>query len=371
MLNQEQRKQFKIICQKYIPQNILYICNSNDWLDVAFFGNKDRDIYCALYNLNDADLDFVFGRLHFALNEWFDNNSYRISKNNRYLTSGSRGEINALDLALKKIKSFFGKIGLVFNINSDYELKTQYLVNFISIAAPEYTLPNDYNALETVVDEPIFSIRKYATFNEPKYLFFGVSKEKPDIRIKDVIDGNLDIVNQDDIIVYDEEIKGSLTYRDFNLWWQKNRKKYSWYRLEEQLQPRELKVQNFYKQHYAMNEDNPILIPQVYLHYDPKNKQERQKCKINETMIFQRMDFLILYNNRRIIIEIDGQSHFETNNRIDLTKYSKQVEYDRTMKFLGYEIFRLCNYEIDSCDYEKTLEVFFSNLYRYLGIIKA
>ena len=81
----------------------------------------------------------------------------------------------------------------------------------------------------------------------------------------------------------------------------------------------------------------------------------------------QRMDFLMLYNGKRIIIELDGYSHFTTNNQLDIKKYAKQVEYDRTMKFLGYEVFRICNAELDM-NFEDTLKTFFGNLYQYLGI---
>lgn len=51
-----------------------------------------------------------------------------------------------------------------------------------------------------------------------------------------------------------------------------------------------------------------------------------------------------------------------------MEKYAKQLEYDRTMRFLGYEIFRICNNELTDNKYEKTLFEFFTNLYNYLGI---
>ena len=359
MLNAEQSNTFKIICKKFIPEYILHICDSNNIFDVAFSGNKNRDLFYSLYNLGDDDLNFVFSRLHFALNEWFDNINYRLKRNNRYITSGSRSELVNLHIAIKEIIAFLSKNGIACKLNLEYAKRIKYLVELIQ-NNNEDSLPNDFQAFDTIIDESIFNVSKRGIFEKPKYLIFGISQDKPDIRIKNVIDGNLEIVNSDDMIIYDEEIKESLTYRDFNNWWLKNRYKYGWYKLENQLNPRELKVQNFYKSRYASNENNPVLIPQVYLHYDPKCKKEREKYMLSDTIIFQRMDFLILYNNRRIIIEIDGSSHFETNNTVDLVKYTKQVEYDRTMKFLGY----------DSYNYEGILEVFFNNLYKYLDIIK-
>lgn len=160
--------------------------------------------------------------------------------------------------------------------------------------------------------------------------------------MKDVLDGNLKVLNDNDVLVYDDEIKESLTYANFKIWWSKNKAKYSWYNPNSQMNKMELRVQEYYKQHYG-DDMFPVLIPQVYLHYDPKDKEARQKYKYNENLIFQRMDFLILYKNRRIIIEIDGETHTPENS---LERYSKQLEYDRTMKFLGYDVFRLGGYEL-------------------------
>lgn len=170
-----------------------------------------------------------------------------------------------------------------------------------------------------------------------------------------------------DMLVYDQEIGDSLLYKEFNDWWKRNSKKYCWYDTKKQLQEKERIVQNFYKANYCA-ENHPVLIPQVYLHFDPKSKAERKKCKFSESLIFQRMDFLMIYKGKRIIIEIDGYSHLMTNGKIDIEKYSQQLEYDRTMKFLEYDIFRICNCELEEKNFEKTLDCFFKNLYTYLGI---
>lgn len=125
----------------------------------------------------------------------------------------------------------------------------------------------------------------------------------------------------------------------------------------------ELKIQAYYKEKYGKDDNNPVLIPQVYLHYDPKDKELRSRCKYNTTFRFQRMDFLVLFNKKRIIIEIDGKTHTPENN---LEEYSRQCEYDRTMKFLGYDIFRLGGYEL-TYDFDNVVSSFFNNLFRYLN----
>jgi len=76
------------------------------------------------------------------------------------------------------------------------------------------------------------------------------------------------------------------------------------------------------------------------------------------------MDFLIIYNGKRIIIEIDGKTHTPENS---LEKYSKQCKYDRDMKFLGYDVFRLGGYELKH-DFENVISKFFEKLYIYLEI---
>ena len=60
----------------------------------------------------------------------------------------------------------------------------------------------------------------------------------------------------------------------------------------------------------SFKKDNfPVLIPQVYLHYDPKNQSFRKMVKEGTILTFQRMDFLIIYKGKRIIIEVDGETH--------------------------------------------------------------
>ena len=96
------------------------------------------------------------------------------------------------------------------------------------------------------------------------------------------------------------------------------------------------------------------------MHYDHKNKGYRQLSKIDTGLKFQRMDFLILYKGKRVIIEIDGKEHFE-----NAEEYSKQCKYDRDMKFLGYDVFRLGGYELTH-NFDETIKKFFINLFNYI-----
>lgn len=367
MLTKEQEIKFNIICQEIIPEYILRKPEGSI-LDLVLASNE-ADRYIPLYEYGSGSLCFVLGRLHYYINNELKDLYIRVSeKNNRYLLSGSRSFFNSLSLIFEQIASFFIKNGISFEIKASYLTKINELNELIPLTAPDYILPNEYAPLcDFLIDEPIFSLTKRHTFKSAKNLIFGVSKKKPDIRLKQVIDGEIEVVNSDDMLVFDQEIGDSLLYKQFDEWWEDNKSKYSWYKVREQLQERELKVLNYYRKNYR-DENNPVLIPQVYLHYDPKSKSERKNCTFNEDLIFQRMDFLMLYNGRRVIIEIDGNSHITSLGEADIVKYAKQLEYDRVMKFLGYEVFRIGNSELDTETWETTLKNFFDNLYLYLGI---
>lgn len=368
LFTKEQEEKFVIICEKVFPEFMLRKAENDNLLGIVFSDEK-ADMYSVLYKYDCDFLNFVLGRLHYYVVMWFENNNNRLYKGNSYLTVESRREIKSFVLIFGYFEDFFSRNGISFEIEKLYKKKILEVDEIISrVKCREVNLPDDYQPIEkNIIDEPIFRIKKKYEFSNAKYLVFGVSKTKPDIRIKQVIDGDLEVVNSDDMLVYDQEIGDSLLYKEFNDWWKRNSKKYCWYETKKQLQEKERVVQNFYKANYCA-ENHPVLIPQVYLHFDPKSKEERKKCKFSESLIFQRMDFLIIYKGKRIVIEIDGYSHLMTNGKIDMEKYSQQLEYDRTMKFLGYDIFRICNCELEEKNFEKTLDCFFKNLYTYLGI---
>lgn len=367
MLTPKAREQFKILCQTSIPEYILRKVDDDNLIGQIVSIGQNRDLFVGLYKYDDEYVNFVFGRLHYEIDQLFTEYTTRIAKGNRYLLAGDRVTISHLSRILQEFNFFFGKNGCIFHVNPTYLESIEYLANFTkSDNTKTYVLPDEYSCPLRIY-EPIFDLTHHSHFSNVKHLIFGVSTQKPDIRIKDVMDGNIEVVNTDDVLVFDNEIDSSLTFKDMDLWWSKNKGKYKWYKRKEHLQPNEMRVQDFYKANFFA-ENNPVLIPQVYLHYDPKSRNERRHCAISDTLIFQRMDFLILYNNRRIIIEIDGESHFVTNNHIDLEKYARQLEYDRTMRFLGYDVFRISNSDLTDDKYEKVLFDFFTNLYYYLGI---
>ena len=74
--------------------------------------------------------------------------------------------------------------------------------------------------------------------------------------------------------------------------------------------PGEVAIFEAYYAHFArsMGDKLPALIPQVYLHYDPRTASERGAGRV---LARQRMDFLLLLGHGvRVVVEVDGKHHF-------------------------------------------------------------
>lgn len=321
-----------------------------------------------LHNSRNPLLDEFLDITQTKLNDLFKEMNTRAKKEeHRFLAQSSRTLLSLIDL-IEILTQSLSHEGIFIEIKENYLNHINLCKSFLKTSNGSI-IPLPYQDIVIEKYNPIFLIKENS-FTSPKYLIFGVSNRKPDIRIKDLLDGKLDIVDSNKFLIYDQPIGDSLTYKDFNNWWSMNKdNKYSWYNSNAELEEREKKILQYYRKNYCADQ-NPVLIPQVYMHYDPKNKEDREKYKIDSSLIFQRMDFLLLYKGKRIIIEIDGQSHLKNDkNEYDFHKYTRQLQYDRTMKFLGYDIFRISNEELDK-DLNKTLSDFFENLMNYLEIKK-
>lgn len=90
--------------------------------------------------------------------------------------------------------------------------------------------------------------------------------------------------------------------------------------------------------------DVPVLIPQVYLHYDPYTR------RAGGLLPRQRMDFLLLLpRRRRIVLEVDGVQHYaDSEGRASPPRYAEMVAADRALRLAGYEVYRFGGHEIAS-----------------------
>ena len=91
--------------------------------------------------------------------------------------------------------------------------------------------------------------------------------------------------------------------------------------------------------------DQPALIPQVWLHYDPKAAWRRDG---NSPLDRQRMDFLLLLaGRRRVVVEVDGIHHYSDEaGTPSPRKYAEMVGADRDLRLAGYEVYRFGGAEL-------------------------
>lgn len=326
----------------------------------------------------DPDFDKIFEHTHkffnyhFALlNKQFNKASSMYSEK-RYLAEASR-QLIKLNSFIETLEGLCAQTEYNFSFNPEYKKSLKYVTSFMreTNGSP---IPNDYVNIKIEKNKCVFALElKLASFGKVKNIIFAAEGYKPEIILVDALENNLEIVkNAEYCLVYDLTlINESLTTEDLSNWWkQKHGVGGLWQRL---LSAQNEIEQKFYKSYYkTIGKDvkYPALIPQVYLHYDPKTINELISLERGVKRIHcQRMDFLILWKGKRIIIEIDGKQHYsDEKGASDPKKYSEQVAYDRKMKFLGYEIYRLGGYELMENTYEDVINKFFNDLRKkYLG----
>ena len=370
VLNEKQNLQLKIVLDTCkIKNDLVEITGCTIWDKKTY---NDIENLSNFYNFENEQLTLILSTLHYRLNILFTAINSRFKNGNRYLRVADKSEFIIIYSSFKKTREILKSANYLLEMNKNYKNSLIYFYNLAN-KKDNNDLPQDCQfLLNKIVDlDAIFSITKNGIFNSPKYLYFGVSNPKPDITISNILDADLEVLNKEEILIYDKEIGESLLYGEFKKWWKENQQIYKWYNAKKELNVREQKFSDFYKK--KIGEENmdkyPVLLPQVYLHYDPKTQAQREKMKKESNIKFQRMDFLILYEGKRVIIELDGESHYsKNNNTFNAEKYTNQLVYDRTMKFLGYDVFRISNEEIDSENYQTILNNFFDYLFVYLNI---
>ncbi|MDA1359752.1 DUF559 domain-containing protein [Glycomyces luteolus] len=203
----------------------------------------------------------------------------------------------------------------------------------------------------------------------PKNLIFA-SKEKPDLRFRNAVDNDIEVVgNQDHVLVYDRPIgSGGVRWRDLQDWWQQTRdvtdaeeaKRGLYQRLCESLPDNSPGQHNLFVLYHrifgAAVPELPALLPEVWLHWDPKTVKQRGR----EALLRFRMDFLLLLpHGQRVVLEVDGSQHFT-----DKAKYAADMRADRELKLSGYEVFRFGHEELKrESRAEKVLQEFFMELF--------
>ena len=228
---------------------------------------------------------------------------------------------------------------------------------------------------------PVFTIESLqnVTRGKPKNLIFA-SPVKPDIRFKDAIDNDIEIVtNADLVLVYDRPIgPEGLRWQDLLDWWVESEQitdldlaKRSLYKrllssLPAQSPPQILLFKAFYEGFASAIPRLPVLLPEVWLHWDPKTVQQRGR----DALLRFRMDFLLLLpHGVRIVIEVDGKQHYAREDGMaDVQRYGQMVAADRDLKLAGYEVFRFGAAELGTGDAKVKVKKFFETLFKLYRI---
>lgn len=122
-------------------------------------------------------------------------------------------------------------------------------------------------------------------------------------------------------------------------------------RFEESLSPKSPIELQFFRFYWALAERQgfectPAILPQVYLHYDPKTREYREATG-GAIFSVQCRDFMLLGpGSRRIVLEVDGKTHYTDDTGAPSPRtYATFAKQDRSLRLQGYEVFRFGGYE--------------------------
>jgi len=221
---------------------------------------------------------------------------------------------------------------------------------------------------DTISGYSVYQIRPLDAGVEgaPKNLIFASNGPKPEILLKDAIHNDLQVVkNGEYCLFYDQAIpERGLLWRDLVAWWARSRNldagkietdRSLYTRLTESLgsDPERWLFRSYFEFRSALDDRLPALIPQVYLHYDPKTVKELYGKK---RLARQRMDFLLLLGHGcRIVIEVDGAQHYSSGDRPAPEIYAEMVGADRQLRLCGYEVYRFGGAEFPDKDKARTV----------------
>ena len=182
----------------------------NIYNEVADWGSNET---CTnLYkDISNKHLKGIFIKLHYEIIRELRMMNTRLPTSDypaHFWADNSRNLLSAFDV-LSRLKETLDNTELKFNIDEEY----LEIINTCKGFLNQYlgsSLPPNMNKITIYTTIPIFFMAGKPRLDNIKYLIFGAAKTKPDIVIKDVLDGNFQIVNDKDVLVYDAEIKDSI-----------------------------------------------------------------------------------------------------------------------------------------------------------------
>jgi len=227
--------------------------------------------------------------------------------------------------------------------------------------------------IDPVQGYPAFSIeRASARHRPPRLILFASRAAKPDVRLADVLDADIEVLTANDqLLRYDRTIgPAGLHWGDLHEWWSAQTglppdeaKASLWKRLlaaiPDSSEPQRLLFHMYYT-HYGSQE--PIaLLPEVWLHWDPQTVAQRGDLAYRT----HRMDFLMLLTDRRrVVLEVDGRQHYSDGQHPSPSRYADTMRGDRDLRLSGYEVYRFGASELTPDRAEATVREFFDRLLR-------
>lgn len=213
---------------------------------------------------------------------------------------------------------------------------------------------------------------------ELKNLIFASDGPKPEIVLRDALNNTIEITKgANTCLIYDRPLlDDGLSWATLVGWWASEvlhetnhdlAARHLYTRLFRSLaSPPERLLFRTYAKRYGdpARTTVPALLPQVYLHYDPYLRPD--PASRPGAVIRQRMDFLLLLpHRRRIVLEVDGQHHYSTDDgRPSPQRYATMAAEDRRLRLAGYEVYRFGGAELVRDDQGATavLDTFFEQL---------
>lgn len=187
-----------------------------------------------------------------------------------------------------------------------------------------------------------------------KNLVFG-SATKPDLILTDGLKNDLALLNTDTALMYDGGIPDEgLTWRALVAWFLPNEASTDEVCAARQLftrllgclssEPEKLLFRAYALRYGRYGFDQPALLPQVWLHYDPRSVHAWGGTPV---LPRQRMDLLLLLpGRRRVVIEVDGVQHYSEQGELSPQRYAEMVQEDRALRLAGYEVYRFGGAEL-------------------------
>jgi len=136
--------------------------------------------------------------------------------------------------------------------------------------------------------------------------------------------------------------------------------------LPESSPPQRLLFKSFFAAFREAVPNLPALLPEVWLHWDPKTVKQRGPS----ALLTHRMDFLMLMpSGGRVVLEVDGRQHYSDNDgRADPHRYAQLVAGQRELALAGYEVHRFAGVELCGDDGPALVKSFFARLFKYHGV---